>query len=335
MITVRAAADACERILGGIPAVHVTTGSVAATVVLGDEPVISISPLQGQVLIATQTWLRARPKQSPTLLHSNVRKDEDWHYCTTSSFRDLCYALHLAVPALEHRATLPQRIAAKLGGVPQRRLAETDPRYWLALARWIDGSGLLTRNDAKFSRIYAKQLRRGMAISEAFRAWAIRTSAAAIGAGFPASEPVEIPRDLGDDHRIEGEAGSDRPVAGSGRSVPVPEAVKPLVDQLSQLDAAQISAIGSAPVPDADQATQIRAAVIRAGARDIQRAAKGAVAEAVLVLRDRFGSMPALDRLAVMAADTAAALVVRESLDSAIVAAALEPWERATGSQFE
>ena len=335
MITVQAAAEACERILGGIPAVHVTTGSVAATVVLGDEPVISISPCQGQVLIATQTWLRARPKQSPTLLHISVRKDEDWQYCSAATFRDLCRALHLAVPGLEYRATLPQRIAAKLGGVTLRRLHETDPRYWILLARWIDGSGLLTRNDAKFARIYSKQLRRRMEISEAFRAWAMRTSAAAIEAGFPATEPVEIPRDLGGDDRTAGEADSDRPVAGSGRSAPVPEAVQPLIDQLSQLDAAQISAIGSAPVPDADQATQVRAAVIRAGGRDIQRAAKAAVAEAVQTLRERLGSTPGLDRLAALSADTAAALVVRDSLDSTTLAAALESWERATGSRFE
>jgi hypothetical protein len=331
MITARAAADACERILGGIPTVQVTVGSFGATVMLGDEPVITISPVQGQVLIATQKWLRARPKQSPTLLHSTSKKDEDWQYCTTPSFRELSHALHLAAPALEHRATLPQRIAARLGGVTARRLNETEPRYWVVLARWIEGSGLLTRNDAKFARIYARQLRKGTKSSDVFREWAIRTSAAAVKAGFPATEPPEIQREVSDQQSADEEQ-SPHPQAPG---IAIPQAVLRLIEQIRLFEMRQVSAIASAPHPDEDLARRVRAAVIRAGNPELQRAAKAAAALAVRELRTRLGVVAGLDRVAALAAETAAALAVRDSLDPAIAAAALEPWETASGLRLD
>lgn len=336
MITVQFAADACEQVLGHIPNVRVSSGSVAATVMLGDDPVISISPLQGQVLIGTQRWLRARPKQTATLIHKTSGRDEDWQYCTATYVRELYHALHLAVPALEHRAMLPQRIAAKLGGVVQPRLHETDPKYWIALARWADGSGLLSRNDAKFARIYAKKLRKGEKSSDAFRAWAVRTSAAAIESGFPATEPLHIAPDPAGEGALDGfyslELESSMGAAPGDATVPLP--VQPLVDQLRQFEVAEIMAVGATAPADEDAAARVRAAVVRAGARDQQRAAKSAVAGAIRDLQERVGDCEAIRRVQVLAADTAAALMVIDLLDPTVAAAAMEPWQRATGKRL-
>jgi hypothetical protein len=336
MITIKATIDACARILGPIPTVRVSDGLIAVTVLLGDEPVITISPVGGQVVIGTRAWLRARPKQSVTLLHNASKKDEDWQLCTTASMRDLCYVLNLAVPGLEHRAMLPQRIAAKLGGDPLRRLHETDPRYWVELARWVDGSGLLTRNDAKFARIYARKLRKGEEISEAFRGWAMRTSAAAIEAGYPATEPVEIERQTPEDQTESQDSPDSDLAAPGGNGVDLtPQEVLPLVEHIRVMDVQQIGAMALAAPADEGRATRIRAAVIRAGSRDQQRLAKAAAAQAMRELRERIGVCRGMERLEALAADTAAALVVRHDLDPAIAAAAVEQWELATGLRLD
>lgn len=321
MITVKSAADACQAILGAIPTVHISSGVFMVSVLLGDAPVITVTPVSGQALIATRAWLKARPPKSATLFHTASKKDEDWQQCTTASHRDLYAVLRRAAEPLEYRATLAERIAVQLGGAEGRRLSVADPRYWLALARWVDGSRQLSWNDSKFARIYARKLRTGGQINPSFRSWAIGVSRQAESLGFV---PVEY---VAEEQSCDGDE-VDEEFPEAAPEVVDATVLARMLERIRTLDAPGIAAASRAIGPDDDRRRRLRVTLLRAGTPQERYEGKRAVVHEFDDLRSRIGPVPGMEELKSLAIDVAIALVVAAVLPAETTGAIVAEWDR-------
>jgi hypothetical protein len=336
MIRLAEAAACCESILGSMPKVRVSTGVFAVTVLLADEPVITLTPVAGQLMVATRSWLRARPRQSSAVVHHSNARDSDWQSFTTGRLSVVAATLHASRPGIEYRSGLSRRIAARLVGARGTPLAQTDPRYWLALARWADGSALLARQDGKFARLYARKLRTGATISSAFRKWAMRTAADAEAAGFTATAedlleaiPEVESSDEDFDERAQATAwsGADEPGLARIDEPPLPGAIQELLDLLGTLDGADVTRLAAQAAPEDDQRRRARIAMYRtAGSRDRVRAT-AAVSLALSNLEARSGMQPNLTAFKGAALDAAAALALDGRLDADLRRHLIAPWE--------
>jgi hypothetical protein len=294
--------------------------------------VITLTPVGGQLMVSTRSWLRARPRQSSAVVHHSNARDSDWQSFTTSRLSVVAATLHAARPGIEYRSGLARRIAARLVGARGTPLAQTDPRYWAALARWADGSALLGRQDAKFARLYARKLRSGATISSAFRNWAIRTAADAEAAGFVAT--AEDLAEATDNEDFDAHAqttvssGADEPqLPGQDDEPTLPEAIQELVDVLASLDGADVARLASQAAPEDEPRRLARIAMYRnAGSRDRVRATT-AVSFALSTLEARIGIQPNLTAFKAAALDAAAALALEGRLDADLRRHLIAPWE--------
>lgn len=183
-MTGKALARVAEEMMHDGTGLSVTKGLMGLTASLDGAPVITITPVAEGVLISLRRWLGARPAQSAKLLHVKS-DDEDWESLFTASEWHVRGVLSRALPRIEARLNVSQRLAAQLEGrVRTVELGPHTPEFWKEVARWGKQTGAIRGSDRRFAWMYAERLERRLEVSVKYEAWAQRKAKEVVALGF-------------------------------------------------------------------------------------------------------------------------------------------------------
>lgn len=176
--------EVVQRCVSEAHLLRVQVNAVSVKAWMGDELVLEVLREPEQVMIGTPEWLGARPSRSAKVTYLETPK-EGWAWFATSSPWHALGAISTVVKETTKRLEVSEKLARALEG--RLRVVQvdvTEPEYWWTLATWARNTDFLDGGGRRFAHLFGDYLKRGVAPSSRYQAWADRTAKAARAAGF-------------------------------------------------------------------------------------------------------------------------------------------------------